>query len=832
MSNYNSLKTTIDANIKQNGRQEIKGQTLNSVLNAMVTTLGAGYQFAGVATIATNPGTPDAKVFYIANGKGTYEKFGGLEVTEDDVVVFYYDTAWHKVSTGIASQAKLSELNNKIGEKLGIYDETMSGGVTNYASVFNNPFAEDTKIIHIKAKGEFYGGKLRYAIVGLSDGIITSIEKNEIKVSSGTIIDDDVNIVIPAGKILFVIGCSWRHSENVVYYSNLDALNVACGTFKLAQSIEIQVLSDSQLKAYCENLTKYSNSTLNTYIKKENKNNPYDISSWTREISNDDIYYQKVNYTGKLTKIKVKVTRPQTIVFYSCDIDTTTPVPTQKNKTLIGSIDVISGEHEYDLSSLNIEITSEKYIGAKFPNGYTFNNISGTFIFFRERANDDISNTNVTSAIEFYVYEETHVVDFDIEQLAKLIDSLENNSPQQLIPMVNELRENVDELQLSINKLEPLKNFYWGKIYASSNFSDWTDWDNDNRGSWIKEQNTIRPTALGGYVDNYICGGIVLNQMYQSSWKRYLFDVVLHSDTILNIHFARGIQTGHMPNESMFVINCANSKLQMMSNENRFITTNVFSEKDIDIPIINAGSYIVDISRIDTTFQLKLIDKTTGQSVALTNANNWNAGTMQDRIGFTWGAGTTPPAISNVRIYEPQNVDIIFVGDSITEGYGMLENLSKRYDALCLNDIKNSFISAASSDTIGDAAGRMTNELSKNKPKRLCVLLGTNNVDSSITALTQLFTELKTACDSLGIELILNHIPMLQGKTNECIALNNVIDTFNLDGAKFDIATAINNNPVNGCDTSLFVDGCHPNVLGSKKMYERMRIDLPYLFDD
>ena len=115
MSNYNSLKTTIDANIKQNGRQEITGQILNSVLNQMVTTLGAGYQFAGVATIDTNPGTPDAKVFYIANGKGTYEKFGGINVTEDEVVVLYWDSSWHKVSTGIASQEKLSELDKELG---------------------------------------------------------------------------------------------------------------------------------------------------------------------------------------------------------------------------------------------------------------------------------------------------------------------------------------------------------------------------------------------------------------------------------------------------------------------------------------------------------------------------------------------------------------------------------------------------------------------------------------------------------------------------------------------------------------------------------------------
>ena len=113
MANYQLLKADIDAKVYQNGEQEITGANLNAVLNAMVTTLGAGYQFAGVATIDTNPGAPDAKVFYIANGKGTYTNFGGIEVTEDDVVVLYWDSSWHKVSTGIASNEKLSELELK-----------------------------------------------------------------------------------------------------------------------------------------------------------------------------------------------------------------------------------------------------------------------------------------------------------------------------------------------------------------------------------------------------------------------------------------------------------------------------------------------------------------------------------------------------------------------------------------------------------------------------------------------------------------------------------------------------------------------------------------------
>ena len=116
MANYQLLKADIDAKVYQNGAQEITGANLNSVLNAMVTTLGAEYQFAGVATKDTNPGTPDAKVFYIANGKGTYTNFGGINVTEDEVVVLYWDTAWHKVSTGIASQAKLTELESEVDD--------------------------------------------------------------------------------------------------------------------------------------------------------------------------------------------------------------------------------------------------------------------------------------------------------------------------------------------------------------------------------------------------------------------------------------------------------------------------------------------------------------------------------------------------------------------------------------------------------------------------------------------------------------------------------------------------------------------------------------------
>ena len=60
-----------------------------AALQSLIDTLNAGYQFMGVATPETNPGTPDQKVFYITNGKGTYTNFGGIQVTEDEVVILY-----------------------------------------------------------------------------------------------------------------------------------------------------------------------------------------------------------------------------------------------------------------------------------------------------------------------------------------------------------------------------------------------------------------------------------------------------------------------------------------------------------------------------------------------------------------------------------------------------------------------------------------------------------------------------------------------------------------------------------------------------------------------
>lgn len=94
MSNYNNLKSAIQSVIRANGNNEITGNLLQSQLISMVNTLGYGFQYMGMAQPSTNPGNPDAKVFYVAYIPGTYVNFGGITVT--GFCVLKYSSSWVK----------------------------------------------------------------------------------------------------------------------------------------------------------------------------------------------------------------------------------------------------------------------------------------------------------------------------------------------------------------------------------------------------------------------------------------------------------------------------------------------------------------------------------------------------------------------------------------------------------------------------------------------------------------------------------------------------------------------------------------------------------------
>ena len=107
MSNYANLKTAINTLNWNNGNNEITGPDVRDCLLALINSLGAGYQFVGVADVSTNPGTPDQNVFYIA-GPGTYPNFSGAVVNDGYLGVFKYNGTWtiESVKVGDANSVK------------------------------------------------------------------------------------------------------------------------------------------------------------------------------------------------------------------------------------------------------------------------------------------------------------------------------------------------------------------------------------------------------------------------------------------------------------------------------------------------------------------------------------------------------------------------------------------------------------------------------------------------------------------------------------------------------------------------------------------------------
>lgn len=96
MASYNTLKTTIAQKVYTNGEGEVTAAMVKDALNAMVNSLGAKYQIAGVATPATNPGTPDYNVVYLAATAGRYTNFGNLNVAEREIAILKWVGTWTK----------------------------------------------------------------------------------------------------------------------------------------------------------------------------------------------------------------------------------------------------------------------------------------------------------------------------------------------------------------------------------------------------------------------------------------------------------------------------------------------------------------------------------------------------------------------------------------------------------------------------------------------------------------------------------------------------------------------------------------------------------------
>ena len=298
-----------------------------TIQDAIASIVNAGYVFAGIATPSTNPGTPDAKVFYIAKGKGTYTNFGGLEVTEDEVVVLKYDTAWHKEATGIASQEKLTELASKAkaeailgmahGEKVNVPLEFVANGfLSETGKIETSSSSKVTDFIPIDRQNKYYlsnmvaaaydNGVCYYSEADESSFIGSQFNSNDLGTigTNTTVVFTNAELIIPTNAQYIRIG-----TRNINYINAVTLIvcyvdeSISKSSAKGIESrLEQQEIAINALYPYMEHddsvniFNKNNIEIINKYIASNNvivDNNVSELTSFLIKI--DD--YDGVNNT-------------------------------------------------------------------------------------------------------------------------------------------------------------------------------------------------------------------------------------------------------------------------------------------------------------------------------------------------------------------------------------------------------------------------------------------------------------------------------------------------------------------------------------------------------
>jgi|GEM_PF-1432094 len=387
------------------------------------------------------------------------------------------------------------------------------------------------------------------------------------------------------------------------------------------------------------------------------------------------------------------------------------------------------------------------------------------------------------------------------------------------------LQDDTSSLGNAINSLANMPLYVRLLNEPGNSLSGWTNTNWTASGGF-------RPTATGSA--NYLQSTMV----YHCD-KRFLrFKVTMGVDTFLKIPVAwGGINAGE--GASCFGIDFSSKKLVIYSCgtgaddqwSSSGYTTTILESTAIPDAAIGGRDYIVELHKDGLTHTFRILDLLTGIHTEVSHTG-WGAGRQNQYYGFYVESGTLP-TISNLEVWALNRPDIVFAGDSITEGVYVLDRL-KRYAELFRtnNTTKKVVISARGGDNITGLLAKFDTEFNIYRPKMLSVLIGANG--GNTLANLQL---LKQKCDAVGCALILHHNTCQQA-TDKHIANNAVIDQVGVNGAKFDIATALGNFPnVDGAHPSprynpaLYGDaGLHPNVDGDAQMYNRLLIDVPELF--
>ncbi len=330
---------------------------------------------------------------------------------------------------------------------------------------------------------------------------------------------------------------------------------------------------------------------------------------------------------------------------------------------------------------------------------------------------------------------------------------------------------------------------------------------------------------------------IYLNKPYFSDKRFARFSVSMGTDTILIIPVADLKNNNTIGGSSCFAVDFKNRKIVIYASGNGSDTQggssssyNLKNELEtVELPteFIKNGEYIIEIHKDNTESSLIIFDVLSGDSYSVSH-NGWGAGRQNDYYSMYCQDGTFP-TIRDFSVYSLNNPDVNEVGDSISEGVGVIDR-SKRFTQQFRDNNKDKkiVISARGGATIVSVYNIFKSEFIYTNPKKISMLIGTN-IGIEAGNMYRLW-----ALNKMVNAEITMHLTPASGEVNYKTTNANIrtlAPKFGFKiGAKFDAATSIGNNPEKGYNSELFFDATHPDINGQTKMYQRMKIDAPDLF--
>lgn len=264
--------------------------------------------------------------------------------------------------------------------------------------------------------------------------------------------------------------------------------------------------------------------------------------------------------------------------------------------------------------------------------------------------------------------------------------------------------------------------------------------------------------------------------------------------------------------------------------------------------------YLIEIEHVYQQANVRLIDLETKDTIEVSVINDGQggcgAGALQKgfAVGMQWdhycfglNSGTSM-LIKQISVFSlKDHVKLLIYGDSITqpEGYFPTSYFPQAWTQLLISRLGgNAMSSGRGGGTIHMLLEYIKNELPFIDTEYVMVTIGTNGGNTA-----ENLTELVEYIKSQGAIPILNNIPCNESCTQ--IENNKLIEKIRqeqaINGSLFDIATSLSNDGVEVDKSLMYWEDYsgsygwqiyhHPNERGGKKMFERILIDIPEIYN-